>query len=320
MKKLILISLSAIVISVSSDTLAAGKDPRTRDEDISATTVSVSYQRSPAGGYEYEYAITSPGSNKGRILTFTVDASCQEVTGVQGVEVEKISGGNFGVRSRDGKHVAATVRADYGQAALFGVSRDNEAKWVVSLNPGETAKGLKITSPYPPATRTYRLVPSMDNDPSWNYPETPDPSIPWIDDFTVTGITTGPACPNSNGRDDAKPFLGSAEAPRQNDATNSLLSYTGIERNRLHTTEDSIDIEVHYSPNIDPETFQVEPASMRYLFRPVPGSSNKVRIPLQQARTALRLKVLARSPHPDSEGDRVDVDHFEFRHHEGERK
>lgn len=187
----------ALLLPAPSAIAADLADPGTRNEDLSATTVDVNVDISNAGLYVYTYSVTAGARNTGKISEFAVDISCEEATDPKEFSPSDFPTSSMVSASADGKHVPVALDAPEGQSFQTGVAASNEAMWSVMLEPSESSTGLKIISPYPPGMRRYTLYPSVDyNMDSYDYegldPE--DPTIPWIDDWTVHGITTGPAC------------------------------------------------------------------------------------------------------------------------------
>ncbi|WP_018231199.1 hypothetical protein [Thioalkalivibrio thiocyanodenitrificans] len=125
-----------------------------------------------------------------------------------------------------------------------------------------------------------------------------DEDVPWTDDFTVTGITTGPACPGEEYPDDGtepdvrfpgSPFRG------QPDQLNELLTYSAPLRDQFHVEAGTHEFEmtIHYHETIDPRSFRVTPErnQLRRLFNPRPGTSETVRIPLEPGKNRIELQV-----------------------------
>lgn len=221
-RKIIVLASFAFISSAAS--AADPRDPRARDEDISSTEVSVMYERRDNGLYEYIYTVVSPENNLGKIQDIVIDLSCSKTVG--GPTPPPSSGEGFlGYISSDGAHVPVSISADYGQSGIYAIDMQNRAGWLLSMEQGSTITGLRLLSPAKPGLREYKIAPFMDNDPSWDYPEEPDPTIPWIDDFTVTGMIAGPGCPGVSPPVDEPVFEGSGNLQIEPEAINKLLVY-----------------------------------------------------------------------------------------------
>ncbi|MBW3567254.1 MAG: hypothetical protein KY410_04720, partial [Proteobacteria bacterium] len=63
---------------VFAATAGEPRDPRTRDEDISAATVSVNIHHAARddGLHEYVYTVHSSAGNKGLVQSLDIDLSC----------------------------------------------------------------------------------------------------------------------------------------------------------------------------------------------------------------------------------------------------
>ena len=281
------------------------KDPRLRDENISTTTVTVDVSRNAAGHYVYTYDIDAPISNLGKILTFGVDISCETKPDARGFDASDYPRDpalrairNF---SQDGKHVPVAVDAPAGQAAIVTIAVHNGVGWAVGVEPGDVSRGLTIISPYPPGPRVYTLIPSIRyKEEQWDYSDVAedDPEVSWLDDWIVTGITTGPACPGEEYPDDGtepdarfpgSPFRGQPEQ------LNELLTYSAPLRDQFHVEAGTRELEmtIHYHETIDPRSFRVTPErnQLRRLFNPRPRTSETVRIPLEPGKNRIELQV-----------------------------
>lgn len=184
-----------LLLCFVSESCNAALDPRTRNEDISDTEIVINVKRNN-GLYVYEYTVKSSAENLGEIQSFQLDISCPVAVPYGDFNPSDYSGSGSN-SSRDGKHVPVAVLADYGAAFLWGVTADNYVSWGLAAKPGDVRGKLVIISPYDSASREYRLIPYMDNSKKWDYAsyDENDPSVPWIEDFTVYGTTIGPACP-----------------------------------------------------------------------------------------------------------------------------
>lgn len=302
----------ASVFSLSLISAASGaadlRDPHTRDEDISATDIESSVTMSADGLYVYTYNVVASLQNTGRVLQLDLDVSCDEVPDAKGFSASDFQTSSFSSLSEDGRHVPVAVFVPYGQAGRGGVTQDNSVMWLLGLNPGESSTGLKVLSPYPPGNRDYTLTPSEDyNHAKYDYSAidaTDDDGsateLPWIDDWAVSGVTIGPACPGAEfppgGAGDR--FSGSMKGG-ENDQQNLLLTYSAPLRSQIHTDfgEKSVTMTIHYSDEIDPASFRVTPErrGLRSFFHPVPGGSETIDIPLDTGLNRIKLQVSSRS-------------------------
>ena len=321
--------LIVILVAFNSSNIYAEplKDPRTRDEDISGTTVSVVVNRLDNRFYEYIYTLSSQSDNKGRITYFKVDISCNLDFGL--IDFPEPKDTLFRPSySLDDQHVPVQVYGVYGLTGGATITRANEAGWRLWRGPGESAEGMRILSPAPPGLRLYALSPSMDAQ-GWDY-ETYRDESPWIEDFMVYGMVTGPACALEPPEEPAR-FPGTSPA-RTSDELNGLLSYSEPLQDRFHlpagTQEQAITI--HYRNDLDPATFRVEPSQLRGKFHPQPGTSETVILPLGKPRNIIALEArpqrmppgkgseqappgLNKEPPQGNEGWRKDRDVFEIR-------
>jgi len=176
---------------VYSETL---KDPRTRDENISNTIITVTVNKRADGMYEYIYDIESPVTNKGLITSLGIDIACDLDFGevIFSEHADPLFLRNV---SEDGNHVPVQSYGVYAITTHSSISVDNRVSWGMYFKPGQIGKGIKLISPAPPGLRAYRLRPAMSPD-GWDYAsyDEDDPAVPWIEDFTVTGSITAPAC------------------------------------------------------------------------------------------------------------------------------
>lgn len=284
-RSFVFLSLAICAGSSSAEEL---KDPRTRDENISGTVVSVDVAQQGDGLYRYVYSLQSPASNLGKVAGFSVDISCPGAPATDlGLPMADSS-------SDDGNHLAVTMEAEYGNAYFPRVDAINSASWGTQLRPGNSITGLRIYSAEPPADRTYEIIPAMRTA-GWAYTEDTegDPTIPWIEDFTVTGTTQGPKCPTDgtgDGGGDGK-FAGTRVEPFQ---INALLTYDSPDSDPVNVNG-SITLKIHYHAGVDPDTFEAKlnGKSVKELFTPKPGKSESVRIDeLPEGRSKLRLSTM----------------------------
>lgn len=296
---------------------AERKDPRLRDEDISASLISVDYFTRPDGLIEYVYSITSPLENKGESARLLLDLSC--TASFEPVDLPFADGmpgySNDAVSLGIAAHTPTAIHADYGSAFLYSITVNGEALWGTGTIPGASITGLRLISAAEPGMRTYSLEPWMDNDESWDYPEASEPDIPWIKDFTVTGLIAAPGCPGvteapgSDFRFDGMPSRKNATED------NGLLSYSAPLRDRLHLEAGANEMTIHifYSEDIDVRTFKVKPESLESRFNPEPGSDELVTIPLNKQRTKIELSIESIDQDKKAKGDHKDKDAFEIR-------
>jgi hypothetical protein len=312
--RLIKISLAFSMFITATTASAQLKDPMTRDEDISGTSVDVSVEQRNDGFYEYVYTISAPESNKGEALSFSIDLSCNKsFEAVAFPEAQDPDAQNL---SEDGHHAPVQVYGTYGQAVMPAVSVVNEGTWLIGARPATTITGARILSPMPPTDRQWSMSPSMDTE-GWDYSpyDEDDPTVPWIEDFTVFGMAKGPGC---EAAPSSKRFPGTTREPAK---VNELLTYAKPMRDRWHAEEGegSVTFDIFYSDRIDPATFKVQPGWARNAFHPEPGTHEEVVLPLKHpAVNRFTFQV-----HPQGEGKRrkddplhhsvKDLDEFEIR-------
>jgi hypothetical protein len=327
--------LDGTPLPVESDGLAipavqndGGLDPRFRDEDISGTEVTVDIVEQSDGLYEYHYRVSAPGSNLGTVQSLSVDISCPEPLPRLDLPPQPTGEGFAASASQDGRHAAVNITGDFGSSFLFGITASNAASWGLGFEPGEARGGLRLVSPYPPTLRKYRLSPAMGPSAPWDYSDV-DPSdetIPWVDDFTVAGVTEGPGCEPAPALLSESARFAGTPFPHELGGLNDLLSYSEPLRDRLHAElgEGSFALTIHYRDDIDPSSFEVTPASdgIRRLFNPQPGTSQTVYLPLAAGKNLFRLSAHTRFTLPDQdkgagaggrEGASRDIDVFEVR-------
>ncbi|MDH5219049.1 MAG: hypothetical protein OEX19_15205 [Gammaproteobacteria bacterium] len=271
------------------------KDPRTRDEDLSKTVITVQTNILSNGYYEYLYDIQTV-DNLGLLSAFSIDVSCAYDFGSTSYmeEPDRYFTGNY---SKDGLHIPLQAYSVSGFTARLTISEYNQLGWMVYMKPGKIAKGFRIVSPAQPGLRKYELTPVMDPD-GWDYNsyDENDPTVPWIDDFTVTGMITGPACPGDIGS-----FPGTNKHNKESEEINNLLTYSAPLTDRFHVDKDKKEVEfsIHYADNIDPETFKVEPRRFESLFTPVPGATQTVKLLLDKRHWRTRVKFEVREINKD---------------------
>jgi len=285
------------------------KDPRLRDEDISATIVTVDYFTRPDGLYEYAYSIESPLGNKGIINSMSMDLTCSgnfppvTLPYADGMPGYSDIAASFGRAA----HTPTAIHADYGSAFSYGISTKGVADWGIYMKPGNSVSGLRLISAVEPGMRTYSIEPWMDNDESWDYPEAKTPDIPWIQDFTITGMIAGPGCPGVTQPPELVTLYPGSRSHKEPEHINKLLSYRIPLKDRFHveagTTETTLHI--YYADEIDAESFKVKPGWMKQYFNPVAGTNERVYLPLKKKRNKIKLSVRSiEGEHKDKkEGD-----------------
>lgn len=298
------------------------RDPHLREEDISATQISVTVRRLEGGLYEYIYDLNSPTTNKGKIATFNVDISCDldfpphvypDPPDQYPGRISPLATGYVPVRAyravaADGKTLAGTAN----------ISESNAVYWGIYGEPGYSAPGMRVVTPAPPGPRRYEIHVDMETDDiepdgtGWDYRGAEDdPTIPWLDDFLVVGMTTGPACalPPPPGEQQQPPPPRFAGTPnRESVAINDLLTYSAPLRDRFHVAAGvgSVEVKIHYSSDIDPKTFKVEPGWAKNLFHPVAGGSETVHLPLKDKKSLFQLEVRSTKDKTPRKGDELD--------------
>lgn len=164
--------------------------PRNRDEDISNTTVSVDWAMLPDGNYAYTYTIESLIENKGEVLNFGIDMSCDNPSpGTLGYQAIR----SF---SRDGKHILLEINEGVTHPILAAkITAENRVAWFLGLSPGKSRSVQTIISKEAPILRRYRIRPAWDTA-NWGYAlySPGDTSIPRMKDFIVTGTVLAPRC------------------------------------------------------------------------------------------------------------------------------
>ena len=283
----IVFCLSSVAVS-NAETL---KDPKTRDEDLSHTTVTASYRILPDGMYEYSYDIESPPENIGIIDHFSLDLSCSDTFSATAFSEPPIR--MFKDSSPDGKHVPAQADGVMYHTYSLGISVYNEMYWGIDLKPAQTAKGYRLVSPVGPGEIRYTLDTVLDSD-GWDYGlyAEDDPTVPRAEDFTVTGMITGPACPSK-----METFPGTNKHEKESEEVNNLLSYSAPLKDRFHVEKGTKEVEftIHYADNIDPKTFKVKPGRFKSMFDPKPGTRQTVVLPLDKRHWRTRVKFEARA-------------------------
>ena len=267
------------------------KDPKLRDEDISGTLVSVEYFSRTDGLFEYIYTISNPDTNKGTIANLGLDLSCDFLFDpVSLPDLSDRPGYTNIAQPKEGTYTPVAIEG--ASSFLYGISSDYTASWGLSISPGQQDTGLRLISSAEPGMRVYKVEPRMDNDETWDYPEAADPSIPWIPDFTITGMIAGPGCPGVTEPPDTARYPGTGFRVEP-DNINQLLSYRVPQKDRFHVAAGTKETTLHiyYANEMDAKTFKVEPAWMKKYFNPLAGTDEQVTLPLKKARNKIKLSV-----------------------------
>ena len=92
-----------------------------------------------------------------------------------------------------------------------------------------------------------------------------------------------------------------------------MLTYAKPLRTNLSVPEreNTLEMQIHYSDEIDPDTFKAEPGWARRLFTPIPGDSETVTLPVNMGTNHIRLEVsTGRTKSAYSLQDNRDIDVF----------
>ena len=283
-----LAQMSLILVLSSSQNWAQDLDPKTRSEDISGSTIAVDISRNESGHYVYDYTFTNGTFSESAIGAFQLHIQCERVDESEFDPAGYVAGQD--VMAPAGSYSPVAVVTPSGEAAMWGISFDGFAWWAVNNAPGVQGT-VRLISPFPPKERTYDLVPSWgQNYDLYDYSEVKDDQedIPWIDDFTVTGMIKGPGCTSIQEPPDPEngAFAGTQKGKESNEE-NALLTYSAPLRSQFAVPAGAKTIEfvVHYAPNIDPDSFKAKINSIKWdeveaLFRVDPGTHQIVSIPL----------------------------------------
>ena len=293
-------------------------DPMERDESIHMSEVEVEVTENDDGLYEYTYRVVSGIENKGFINIFEIDLSCDfdfpEYQLPAPLEGER----NLGIADKGVAITPAVIR--FETPRTHGIARDGVAFWGVGLQPGDEIDGIRILSPVEPGMREFRFEPYIETI-GYDYDSLTDEEYeqaPWKEDFEVTGMIEGPACPGVSPPPESPRYPGSTFGPAH---INELLTYSEPLRNRLRVDEDqsSVTVTIHFDERIDPDTFRVQPAwARRHFDAPRPGGSQTVEVPLRGPRTQLQFEVHPRKSDQPRDEDPYhhsfkDMDVFEIR-------
>lgn len=305
-----IISLLSIFIVAFSTIASAAKDPATRDENISDSTVNVKVTQLENGLYEYDYSISSGLLNKGTILSFQLDISCPDYP--DQTSANGLSTSGYGINASADSHFIP-VRLESPIGLRPHITINNKINWLAGIIPGGNMSGYKAVSQNPPAKRRFTLKPDWETR-GWGYDEEYIPeSWPWIDDFIVTGLINGPSCPSE------QPILypGSGD---EVETISNLLTYSEPERDRWHVGADidSLTLTIHYDQNIDPKTFKAEPGWARSFFNPIPGGSDTAILNLKKGKNIFRFSISPKNEAVSNNKNKhyhsnVDIDVFEIR-------
>jgi len=269
------------------------KDATLRDENISATFISVNYFTRDDGLLEYVYTIESSPENKGEIDGLLIDLYCDKP--VEPVSLPYADGkeGYMGGAKSTAKYSPTAIHADYGSAAPYGITENNEALWGLAVSPGKTTTGLRLISSYKPGIRTYVITPWVDySEGGWNLPE--DLSlVPKAHDFAITGMIAAPGCPGVTEPPSEENLFAGTGFRVEPETINELLQYSSPQKDRFHVDAGTKETEIHiyYDENIDAKTFKVQPAYLKHYFNPVAGTNEKVTLPLKKSRNKMKLSV-----------------------------
>ena len=277
---------SLILIAVSPSICAGAlKDPRKRDDDISATGVAVEVKNVYGHFFEYIYTLTAPEINKTTISSFSVDIACADPA-PEVVFPEPPTTYPWDYRSGDGRHSPFQPYPSPTGSAWMMFGLRNWLSFLMTTDPGERHTGFRILSPYPPMSRPYKLEITWKTG-EYSYENLTNEemsALPIRDEFYVYGMTQGPGC-----SPDALPgqlFPGTGEEP-----DDDLMMFEAPLRSAFHTVEETVRFRIHYANDIDPKSFTVFPESARGLFNPAPGKSEEVFFKLEPGINKLTLSV-----------------------------
>jgi len=285
-----LLRAGAVALLVASGSAQAGKDPATRDEDISGTRVKVDYHQRADGLWVYEYNASAPTSNKGTVSTLYIDLRCD--VHFEDADLPYTSSGTEGY---DGIHntkpiTPTAVQSDWGASAGWGIGVHNTAYWMVTMKPGESESNNRLISPAAPGLRVYTLVPQFFVL-GWDYPRIPDPTLPREQDFYVNGVIAGPGCPGEIPPVDKPSFPGTVHPTERDENLNGLLSYTQPLKDRVRVPAGTreVKLSIRYRDDLDPKSFKVQPGWARHFFHPQPGTQETVSLPLKAHKSRHRF-------------------------------
>lgn len=264
-----------VLIAISSNAFSEPlKNALTRDEDISMTIVDVSVKQLSSGFYDYVYTLTAPDENKGTLTDFVVDIRCSKPSGIVKFP-ESATTLPWRYSSQDGNHSPVQIYPSPTGSAYLTLGVDNRVHFALFTEPGESHTGFRILSPYPPADRGYELRINWTVG-DYNYPSLTEEELdraPVRDDFWVNGMTKGPGC--SRLPAPAALFEGTRDEPNDD-----VLRFATPARSAFHTQDATVDLDVYYAADLDPESFDVKPESLMSFFAPVPGTHQIVTLKL----------------------------------------
>jgi len=309
---------AAAALLAASGAALAGKDPATRDEDISGTQVKVDYHQRSGGLWVYEYSETAPDSNKGTVTTFAIDLKCGVTFNNVSLPYPSSSDEGYEGVNNSEPITPTAPQADWGASATYGISADNTVSWLLSLKPGEHLAYQRLVSPAAPGWRQYTLDPAFEVF-GWDYPRIPDPTLPQRQDFVVNGVIAAPGCPGEVPPVEKPSFPGTVHPTERDDNLNGLLSYTQPLKDRVRVSAGTREVEltIRYRGDLDPKSFKVQPGWARHFFHPKPGTEETVSLPLKAHKSRHRFFLDARSAETPGNGSPEHVpkdrDEFEFR-------
>lgn len=297
----------------------AGTSILLRDDDLTATTVSVEVTRRPDGLYDYAYVVASPTTNRGRIFHFSIDLRCQRFSPKPQIAPQPPPDMLNRDESR-GPMAPAVPITERAAAAHWALTRDGSVLWLLGQKPGQRRTGLHLLSPAAPIVRRWHLQPSIDGlDDDWTGVEEGDLRIPTSDDFSVTGVVEAPGCPEDAEQPSVSTLLGT-DVVEELPGIDRLLIWHAPLRDRQRVTDgrQGFTFEVEYSKGLDPSSFATCPESLRTLFHPEPGRRERVTVPLPVQRNQMLFVAQGRGAPPQQPDERTissprDIDRFEVR-------
>ncbi|MCG8432665.1 MAG: hypothetical protein MJA83_01375 [Gammaproteobacteria bacterium] len=318
-RNILLFSALLIVCNALS---AQEYDPHTRDEDISLARIDSSFQVDEQGHYEYNYTIDYPIGGLGEIGFLMLNLSCPGSFDYPDFDPEQYESPGTKNYSLNGMHVPAAIINKARPGKTSNITSSNKALWSLKVKPGDTHSSMKIVSTQPPGYRVYKLIPWLSTAPPWDYSDIDDSDdVPWIEDFAITGLTYGPACPGEELDNTKPPFFPGSFLWGETREQNQLLGYEVLNRDRIHLPAAmpalSVRVAVVYGETIDPESFEVitDNPAIPPLFNPQPGTRQFVTIPLTDKYTKIELRVKGDIVDP-ANGEIIiveDIDYFEIR-------
>lgn len=286
------------------------------EPDLSEVTLDVEYALSADGQWKYHYTVHNGSTIV--LESLFIDISCKEGTEIAD-DVSSLGQGEGyldpskypGIeRLREGVHVPTRIDAAYGSAIHWGITMGNEAFWFLKTNPQSTDEGLVLTSKGSPVMRNFRITPYPLLDEAGGEEHWEDE-----EDYNLYGLVMGPSCNESSDApiDDPNEVIFEGTPPREI-GINDVLTYSEPLQSRFTVAakEISVSMTVHYSSEMDPDTFRVEPGWARELFTAAPGGSETVTLPLNMGLNRFRLEAMKEGGTPSDWTSR-DLDIFEIR-------